>query len=107
MQEVAPEGRFPAHGRPQRRRTAGAGHPRKFIRTRTGTSGQHLDGRPAEQRRLESRKCLKLHLSVPVWCLNLFSLVPTGKYISTVTEFGCIPVNTAYQTSQFGWLVTR
>ncbi|XP_067380487.1 ependymin-1-like [Channa argus] len=28
-----------------------------------------------------------------------------GKYISTVTEFGCIPVSTLYHTDQFGWVV--
>ncbi|CAF88218.1 unnamed protein product [Tetraodon nigroviridis] len=29
-----------------------------------------------------------------------------GKYISTVTQFGCIPISTAVQTSQFGWILT-
>ncbi|CAG5929504.1 unnamed protein product [Menidia menidia] len=29
-----------------------------------------------------------------------------GKYMSTVTEFGCIPISTSYQTDQFGWVVT-
>ncbi|CAB1428473.1 unnamed protein product [Pleuronectes platessa] len=29
-----------------------------------------------------------------------------GKYLSTVTEFGCIPVSTAYQNAKFGWVVT-
>ncbi|XP_023116894.1 ependymin-like [Amphiprion ocellaris] len=29
----------------------------------------------------------------------------TGKYIATVTEFGCIPVTSMFQTKQFGWLV--
>ncbi|KAM9836562.1 ependymin-like 1 [Aulostomus maculatus] len=29
----------------------------------------------------------------------------TGKYMTTVTEFGCIPVSTAYQTDQFGWVL--
>nr|XP_046237313.1 ependymin-2-like [Scatophagus argus] len=29
-----------------------------------------------------------------------------GKYISTVTEFGCIPVSTLAQTSQYGWVLT-
>lgn len=27
--------------------------------------------------------------------------------MSTVTEFGCIPVSTVYHTDQFGWVVTR
>uniref|UniRef100_A0A3Q0SU02 Ependymin-like 1 n=1 Tax=Amphilophus citrinellus TaxID=61819 RepID=A0A3Q0SU02_AMPCI len=30
----------------------------------------------------------------------------TGKYITTFTEFGCIPVSTAYQTKDFGWMLT-
>ncbi|XP_008285373.1 ependymin-like [Stegastes partitus] len=30
----------------------------------------------------------------------------TGKYIATVTEFGCIPVSTSYQTKEYGWVVT-
>nr|XP_019955756.1 PREDICTED: ependymin-like [Paralichthys olivaceus] len=29
-----------------------------------------------------------------------------GKFMSTVTEFGCIPVSTAYHTDNFGWMVT-
>uniref|UniRef100_A0A3P9MUE9 Ependymin-2-like n=1 Tax=Poecilia reticulata TaxID=8081 RepID=A0A3P9MUE9_POERE len=29
----------------------------------------------------------------------------SGKYSSVVTEFGCIPVNTVYQTKEFGWVV--
>ncbi|XP_028285560.1 ependymin-like 1 [Parambassis ranga] len=29
-----------------------------------------------------------------------------GKYMSTVTEFGCIPVSTVTHTDQFGWVVT-
>ncbi|XP_044039040.1 ependymin-2-like [Siniperca chuatsi] len=29
-----------------------------------------------------------------------------GKFMSTVTEFGCIPVSTVYHTDQFGWVVT-
>jgi len=28
----------------------------------------------------------------------------TGKYMMTVTEFGCIPVYTAYQTAEYGWV---
>ncbi|XP_039996378.1 ependymin-2-like [Xiphias gladius] len=27
-----------------------------------------------------------------------------GKFMSTVTEFGCIPVSTVYHTDQFGWM---
>nr|XP_033466121.1 uncharacterized protein LOC117246369 [Epinephelus lanceolatus] len=30
----------------------------------------------------------------------------TGKYMTTVTEFGCIPVSTVYHTDQYGWVVT-
>lgn len=107
MQEVAAEDWLPAHGCPKRCLPSGAGHPRKFICTRTGTSVQHLDGRPAENRRLESRQQLRLHLSILVWHLNSLLLVPTGKYLMTFTEFGCIPISTAYQTSDFGWSVTR
>ncbi|CAL8326463.1 unnamed protein product [Lota lota] len=29
-----------------------------------------------------------------------------GKYMSTVTEFGCIPISTAYHTDQDGWIQT-
>ncbi|KAM9335277.1 ependymin-2-like [Symphorus nematophorus] len=29
-----------------------------------------------------------------------------GKFMSTVTEFGCIPVSTVYHTEQFGWMLT-
>ncbi|KAM9424245.1 ependymin-like [Pholidichthys leucotaenia] len=29
----------------------------------------------------------------------------SGKYITTFTEFGCIPITTAYQTKEFGWVV--
>ncbi|CAM4509169.1 hypothetical protein PO909_024995 [Leuciscus waleckii] len=29
-----------------------------------------------------------------------------GKYMATVTEFGCIPVSTLYYTPQSGWIVT-
>ncbi|XP_045920115.1 ependymin-2-like [Micropterus dolomieu] len=28
-----------------------------------------------------------------------------GKFVTTVTEFGCIPVSTVYHTDQFGWAV--
>lgn len=107
MQEVEIEDRIPAPGHPERSLAAGAGRPRKFIRTRRGTSRQHLDGRPAQNRRLKSRQKLGHQLSILALHLNSFSLVPTGKYMTTVTEFGCIPISTAYQTSQFGWAVTR
>ncbi|KAF1380409.1 hypothetical protein PFLUV_G00163430 [Perca fluviatilis] len=30
----------------------------------------------------------------------------SGKYMTTVTEFGCIPVSSDYQTKEYGWLVT-
>ncbi|XP_051982063.1 ependymin-like [Xyrauchen texanus] len=29
-----------------------------------------------------------------------------GKYMATVTEFGCIPVSVIYYTTQMGWVVT-
>lgn len=32
---------------------------------------------------------------------------PTGKYMATVTEFGCIPVSEVFQTKQFGWTLIR
>uniref|UniRef100_A0A8C1XMZ7 Ependymin-like 1 n=1 Tax=Cyprinus carpio TaxID=7962 RepID=A0A8C1XMZ7_CYPCA len=30
-----------------------------------------------------------------------------GKYLATVTEFGCIPVSTLYYTEKSGWVVTN
>uniref|UniRef100_A0A3Q3L9T5 Uncharacterized protein n=1 Tax=Mastacembelus armatus TaxID=205130 RepID=A0A3Q3L9T5_9TELE len=36
---------------------------------------------------------------------QIFIHVPSGKFLTTVTEFGCIPVSTLYQTEQFGWTV--
>uniref|UniRef100_A0AAX7SEN5 Ependymin-like 1 n=1 Tax=Astatotilapia calliptera TaxID=8154 RepID=A0AAX7SEN5_ASTCA len=45
-------------------------------------------------------------------CLSALSLwthfmsVLPGKYLTTFTEFGCIPVNTMYQTQEYGWMVT-
>uniref|UniRef100_A0A3B4V2M0 Alpha kinase 1 n=1 Tax=Seriola dumerili TaxID=41447 RepID=A0A3B4V2M0_SERDU len=30
-----------------------------------------------------------------------------GKFMSTVTEFGCIPITTLYHTDQFGWMMTN
>ncbi|XP_075943146.1 ependymin-2-like [Anarhichas minor] len=30
----------------------------------------------------------------------------TGKFMSTVTEFGCVPISTVAHTSQYGWVVT-
>ncbi|XP_005800090.1 ependymin-2-like [Xiphophorus maculatus] len=29
----------------------------------------------------------------------------SGKYLSVVTEFGCIPVSTNYQTKEYGWML--
>ncbi|KAK2913205.1 hypothetical protein QQF64_031142 [Cirrhinus molitorella] len=29
-----------------------------------------------------------------------------GKYLATVTEFGCLPVSTLYYTAESGWIVT-
>nr|XP_040038179.1 ependymin-2-like [Gasterosteus aculeatus aculeatus] len=29
-----------------------------------------------------------------------------GKFMSTVTEFGCVPVSTVYHTGEFGWVIT-
>ncbi|XP_062300656.1 ependymin-2-like [Scomber scombrus] len=30
-----------------------------------------------------------------------------GKYMTTVTEFGCIPISTSYQTDDYGWQMTN
>ncbi|XP_023280155.1 ependymin-1-like [Seriola lalandi dorsalis] len=30
-----------------------------------------------------------------------------GKFMTTVTEFGCIPITTLYHTDQFGWMMTN
>ncbi|XP_061768736.1 ependymin-like 1 [Nerophis ophidion] len=30
-----------------------------------------------------------------------------GRYVTTVTEFGCIPISVSYQTQPFGWMVTN
>ncbi|XP_042257242.1 ependymin-2-like [Thunnus albacares] len=43
-------------------------------------------------------------LLVNTWTGDLHG--ETGKYMSTVTEFGCIPVSTMYHTVQFGWMMT-
>ncbi|XP_042368146.1 ependymin-2-like [Plectropomus leopardus] len=43
-------------------------------------------------------------LLVNTWTGNLSN--KAGKYMTTVTEFGCIPVSTVYHTDQFGWVVT-
>lgn len=32
--------------------------------------------------------------------------VESGRYISTVTEFGCLPISTVFHTERFGWMVT-
>ncbi|XP_037615573.1 ependymin-like 1 [Sebastes umbrosus] len=29
----------------------------------------------------------------------------SGKYMSTVTEFGCVPVSTVYHTDMYGWVM--
>ncbi|XP_030287880.1 ependymin-2-like [Sparus aurata] len=34
------------------------------------------------------------------------AFAPQGKYISTVTEFGCIPVTTLFHDKQLGWTMT-
>lgn len=43
----------------------------------------------------------------PALAAHLLSSVLPGKYLSVVTEFGCIPVNTIYQTKEYGWMLTR
>ncbi|XP_053199313.1 ependymin-2-like [Scomber japonicus] len=30
-----------------------------------------------------------------------------GKYMTTFTEFGCIPVSNSYQTDEYGWVVSN
>ncbi|TNN37415.1 Ependymin-2 [Liparis tanakae] len=43
-------------------------------------------------------------LLVNVWWGDLPE--KAGKFMSTVTEFGCIPVSTVYHTEKFGWVQT-
>ncbi|KAM9426541.1 ependymin-like [Pholidichthys leucotaenia] len=31
----------------------------------------------------------------------------SGRYMTTFTAFGCIPINTSYQTKEFGWVVVN
>ncbi|KAK2862685.1 hypothetical protein Q5P01_002218 [Channa striata] len=42
-------------------------------------------------------------LLINVWTGDLPE--KAGRFVSTVTEFGCIPVSTLYHTDQFGWVV--
>lgn len=43
----------------------------------------------------------------PALAAHLSSSVLPGKYSSVVTEFGCIPVITNYQTKEYGWVMMR
>ncbi|XP_031606654.2 ependymin-like isoform X3 [Oreochromis aureus] len=43
-------------------------------------------------------------LLVNTWTGNLSG--STGQYVATFTEIGCIPVNTKYQTQEYGWVLT-
>ncbi|XP_030018328.1 ependymin-like [Sphaeramia orbicularis] len=45
-------------------------------------------------------------LLVNTWTGQVKMKQGTGKYMSTVTEFGCIPVSTLFHTEKTGWLVT-
>ncbi|KAM7377591.1 hypothetical protein PAMA_014072 [Pampus argenteus] len=40
------------------------------------------------------------------WAGTLKMKNATAKYISTVTEFGCIPVSTLFHTDRSGWMIT-
>ncbi|XP_031707016.1 ependymin-like [Anarrhichthys ocellatus] len=46
-------------------------------------------------------------LLVNTWWGELQMKKGPAKYMSTVTEFGCIPVSTLYHTSGSGWMVTN
>lgn len=41
--------------------------------------------------------------STHMWSIS----VSAAKYMSTVTEFGCVPVSTLFYTEKSGWVVTR
>ncbi|KAJ3585406.1 hypothetical protein NHX12_014125 [Muraenolepis orangiensis] len=65
----------------------------------------------------EKRKCTKNPLKdafhpmeIPTDAVLLGQVVlgsssSPGKYMSTVTEFGCIPVSTVFQTPDYGWVM--
>uniref|UniRef100_A0A1A8F3M1 Ependymin n=1 Tax=Nothobranchius korthausae TaxID=1143690 RepID=A0A1A8F3M1_9TELE len=46
-------------------------------------------------------------LLVNTWVGELHMRNRTAKYMSTVTEFGCIPVTTLFHTEETGWVVTN
>ncbi|XP_076581601.1 ependymin-2-like [Chaetodon auriga] len=43
---------------------------------------------------------------VNTWAGELQQKQGTAKYISTVTEFGCIPVSSLFHTRENGWVIT-
>ncbi|MED6245103.1 hypothetical protein CHARACLAT_016558 [Characodon lateralis] len=43
---------------------------------------------------------------VNTWTGQLQMRNKTAKYMSTVTEFGCVPVTTLFHTTRAGWMVT-
>ncbi|XP_023804626.1 ependymin [Oryzias latipes] len=43
---------------------------------------------------------------VNTWTGQVHMKNRTAEYISTVTEFGCIPISTLYHTNKNGWMVT-
>ena len=114
MQETASEDRLPAPGNPRDCIPAGSGCCGQLLWTWTRTSGQHLDGRFAQQRRLESLQWWKKSGSGDKACqgyycntIHFLSRHHTGKFMSSVTEFGCIPVSTVYHADQYGYVVIR
>uniref|UniRef100_A0A8C4IHS1 Ependymin n=1 Tax=Dicentrarchus labrax TaxID=13489 RepID=A0A8C4IHS1_DICLA len=44
---------------------------------------------------------------VNTWAGELQMKKGKAKYMSTVTEFGCVPVSTLFHTDRSGWVVTR
>lgn len=107
MPEKASEDRLPPSGDPTQCHFDWPARPGQLVRTGTRTPGQRLDGRPGQQRRSEKRLQLELFCA-PGFIHTCASISdPAGKVISTVTEFGCIPVSTVYHTDKFGWVLTR
>ncbi|KAK2862683.1 hypothetical protein Q5P01_002216 [Channa striata] len=46
-------------------------------------------------------------LLVNTWVGELQMKKEMAKYVSTVTEFGCVPVTTLFHTNTLGWVVTN
>ncbi len=135
MSQKATECTFPTNGDPEECFPAGTGCGGKFLWSRTGTPGQHLDGSAAHATGIRYNQksvtwCTVAHdflwffpLSTALaldsrcsWtcssgCAMSAHLWSTSVfavfYMATVTEFGCIPVSTMYHTKKDGWFVTR